>query len=213
MGEGPYQETDYPIIKNTVPSWGVRERSDATYFRCPGSSPPAVTACSPATPKPAAPARNREQGRMVLRGRCPPDDPALLCRTPTGGCWRRMTRTSDASLSRGHPWIFGPWFQTGHQNTSPNELDYIETLRDADAPVSAVETHMRYMPCGSGPRPGSGREGPRRRTRCRWPGCDHLYPRGDLRLLLRAVRSGGRRRLHPPPGRHPLHLQRSSAAG
>jgi alpha-glucosidase (family GH31 glycosyl hydrolase) len=47
------------------------------------------------------------------------------------------------------PWFFGPWFQTGQPNEVPQEREYLKLLQDADAPVSAAETHMRYLPCGA----------------------------------------------------------------
>lgn len=150
VGEGPYQETDYPIIKNTVPSWGVRERSDATYFPMPwfiSTRGYGVLAGNTETSRFRLGTESKgewsfeaDARRMTLRFFAGPRPAGVL---------RRMTRAIGRQPKPRAPWIFGPWFQTGHQNTSPNELDYIETLRDADAPVSAVETHMRYMPCGS----------------------------------------------------------------
>src|SRR5690606_13025925 len=35
VGEGPYQELDYPLIEAQVPPWGIHERPDATYFPMP----------------------------------------------------------------------------------------------------------------------------------------------------------------------------------
>ena len=62
---------------------------------------------------------------------------------------RRLSATVGGQPRPAAPWLFGPWVQTGHSNTEPDELDDLARLRAADAPYSAVETHMRYMPCGS----------------------------------------------------------------
>jgi alpha-glucosidase (family GH31 glycosyl hydrolase) len=48
-------------------------------------------------------------------------------------------------------WAYGPWFQTGQPNTVPleEEAEIIRALVEADAPVSAAETQMHYLPCGA----------------------------------------------------------------
>ena len=150
VGEGPYQTTDYPIIKNTVPPWGVRERSDATYFPMPWFI---------STRGFGFLGTNGETSRFRLGSDAAgewsyeADADALHMRVFSGPKPAEILRKMTAQIGRQPKpkanWIYGPWFQTGHQNTAPGELGYIQTLREADAPISAVETHMRYMPCGS----------------------------------------------------------------
>ncbi len=150
VGEGPYQESDYPIITNTVPPWGVRQRADATYFPMPWFI---------STRGFGFLGLNRETSRFQLGSEksgewsYEADADHISIRVISGPSpaeiLRKMTETVGRQPEPKAPWVYGPWFQTGHQNTSPGELGYIETLREADAPVSAVETHMRYMPCGS----------------------------------------------------------------
>ncbi len=150
VGEGPYQATEYPLISATVPPWGIRQRSDATYFPMPWLL---------STRGYGVLANNLETSRFRIG-------------TESGGQWsveadarklslslfagpkprdvlRRLTETIGRQPRPAAPWLFGPWVQTGHANTEPDELDHLDALRDADAPYSAVETHMRYMPCGS----------------------------------------------------------------
>ncbi|MCB0857986.1 MAG: glycoside hydrolase family 31 protein [Solirubrobacterales bacterium] len=150
VGEGPYQESDYPIITNTVPPWGVRQRSDATYFPMPWFI---------STRGFGFLGLNRETSRFQLGSErasewtYEADADHIAMRILSGPApaviLRKMTEQVGRQPKPKAPWVYGPWFQTGHQNTSPGELGYIDILRDADAPVSAAETHMRYMPCGS----------------------------------------------------------------
>ena len=150
VGEGPYQPAEYPIIAATVPPWGVHDREDASYFPMPwllSSRGYGVLAKNPETSRfHLASIRGDEwsfevdSARMSLRVIAGPTPAAAV---------RRLTRITGRQPKPAAPWLFGPWVQTGHQNTAPDELANLGILRDADAPVSVAETHMRYMPCGS----------------------------------------------------------------
>ena len=35
VGEGPLPRSEYPVVSATIPPWGLRQRSDATYFPMP----------------------------------------------------------------------------------------------------------------------------------------------------------------------------------
>ena len=63
----------------------------------------------------------------------------------------RFTRAVGRQPPPPAPWAFGPWFQTGQPNVIPlaDEARITRTLRNADAPVSAAETQMHYLPCGA----------------------------------------------------------------
>ena len=150
VGEGPYQESEYAIPRATVPPWGLHERSDASYFPMPWLL---------STRGYGVLADNLETSRFRLGSEdasewsVEADAPRLQLRVFVGPKPADVVRRMSAAVGRqpkpDGPWLFGPWFQTGHQNTAPDELSYVDILRAADAPISVAETHMRYMPCGS----------------------------------------------------------------
>jgi alpha-glucosidase (family GH31 glycosyl hydrolase) len=150
VGEGPYQQSEYPVIAATVPPWGLRNRSDATYFPMPWLL---------STRGYGALVRNLETSRYRLGtesdGQWSVEVDArrlrlsLFAGPRPSDALRRLSATVGRQPRPAAPWLFGPWVQTGHSNTEPGELDDLATLRAADAPYSAVETHMRYMPCGA----------------------------------------------------------------
>ena len=72
----------------------------------------------------------------------------IAARTPAGVV-RGLTARVGRQPPPVAPWMLGPWFQTGHDDKEPAEGSCIRRLRGGDAPVSVVETHMRYMPCGN----------------------------------------------------------------
>ena len=148
--EGPFLAEDYAAITPTIPRWGIRRSADATYFPMPwllssrgygvlvdnaersrfrlGSNRPNAWSLEVAAPR---------LGLRIFAGPRPAD--AL----------RRLTARIGRQPAPAAPWVLGPWFQTGHSNQEPDEQGYVRLLRDGDAPVSAAETHMRYMPCGA----------------------------------------------------------------
>jgi alpha-glucosidase (family GH31 glycosyl hydrolase) len=150
VGEGPFQQSEYDLMSISIPPWSLRRRSDATYFPMPWLL---------STDNYGVLVENNEVSRFNLdskeRGWWTVNVEAdqLSLRYFVGNTPADVVRNLTAAIGRqpepAAPWIFGPWFQTGHQNTQPAELDFVDRLRSADAPVSAVETHMRYMPCGS----------------------------------------------------------------
>ncbi len=86
-------------------------------------------------------------------------------------------------------------------------------LRDGDAPVSAVETHMRYLPCGVHRGVARRREGARRVLPLAGPADDRLLQPGDLPGLPRGVRRGrAPRRPHEERGRRAVRLLRRTSA-
>ncbi len=150
VGEGPYQPHEYPFLESTVPPWGIRQRLDASYFPVP----------------------------WILSTRgfgiCIDDDEIsyFRIRTVRSDAWNlevestsihfrlffgptpleALDRFTAATGRQGEPqpWFFGPWYQTGHSNHVPIEEErrQLSILRAANAPVSAAETHCRYLPLG-----------------------------------------------------------------
>jgi alpha-glucosidase (family GH31 glycosyl hydrolase) len=147
--EGPFLDEDFAAATAAIPPWAARRTADATYFPMPwllstrgygvlslndetsrfrlGSDRPRAWSFEVAAP------------RLRLR---------FLAGPTAAGLVRRLTRITGRQPRPAAPWLLGPWFQTGHSNQEPDELGHVRLLRDGDAPVSAVETHMRYMPCG-----------------------------------------------------------------
>ncbi len=150
VGEGPYQPTEYAVPAASVPPWGFHERSDATYFPMPWLL---------STRGYGVLAENLETSRFRLGSEQASEwsveadaqrlDLKVYAGPEPADVVRRMSADVGRQPKPDAPWLFGPWFQTGHQNTAPGELSYVDILRSADAPISVAETHMRYMPCGS----------------------------------------------------------------
>ena len=150
VGEGAYQEGERQIITAFVPPWSIRHRDDATYFPMPWLL---------STRGFGVLLDNSETSRFHLADQRPEawhaevDSAGLGLRVFAGptpaDVVRRLTERVGRQPQPAAPWFFGPWFQTGQPNQVPEERDYLKTLQDADAPVSAAETHMRYLPCGA----------------------------------------------------------------
>jgi len=150
VSEGPYQPGDYDLVAGSVPEWALTRADTATYFPMPWLL---------STRGYGLLAENRATSRFRL-GTVSEDEwsveaeseslrVAVLPGPRPSDLVRQLTERTGRQPEPAAPWVFGPWFQTGHQNESPNEEEYVRILREADAPVSVAETHMRYMPCGS----------------------------------------------------------------
>jgi len=147
--EGPFLAADYPAILPSIPAWGIRRFADSTYFPMPWLL---------STRGYGVLIGNAENSRFRLgsdRRRAwslevaaPRLDLRFLAGPRPADVVRRLTARVGRQPRPAAPWILGPWFQTGHSNEEPDEQDHVRLLREGDAPVSAVETHMRYMPCG-----------------------------------------------------------------
>jgi alpha-glucosidase (family GH31 glycosyl hydrolase) len=150
VGEGPYQPGEYGVPAATLPPWGFHEREDATYFPMPwllSSRGYGVLAKNPETSRFHLASIRADEWSFDV------DSNRLSLRVVAGprpaNVVERLTEITGRQPKPAAPWLFGPWVQTGHQNTAPDEVADLEILRRADAPVSVAETHMRYMPCGS----------------------------------------------------------------
>ena len=150
VGEGPYQIAEYPLIEAITPQWAIRRRRDATYYPIPwllSSRGYGVLADSPEwschdltdNKTWSIIARTSRLRLRVFTGELPAD--AL----------RRFTNATGRQPLPAAPWFLGPWVQTGHANLVPlaEERAILDALEAADAPVSAVETHMRRLPGGA----------------------------------------------------------------
>ena len=148
VGEGTYQPEERQLISAFVPAWSIRWRDDATYFPMPWLLSTAGYGVL---------LDNAETSRFDLTSRdgftAEVDAPALWLRVLRGpepaDVVRRLTERTGRQPAPAAAWFYGPWFQTGQPNQVPQEQEYVKALRDADAPVSAAETHLRYLPCGA----------------------------------------------------------------
>ena len=153
VSDGPYRAPDRALAGAIVPEWARLDRDDATYYPVPwmlssrgygvliDNDETQPFDLGAATPAPV------ERGRRGARARAArlrrPDAGATRCGAspPPRGASRRRRR-------RGRT---GP----GSRPASPTRCRWTEearimrTLRAADAPVSAAETQMHYLPCGA----------------------------------------------------------------
>ena len=143
VGEGPYQDDEYPLLIALVPKWGIRWRPDATYFPIPwllSSRGYGVLI------------DNDELSYHRLRS----DDPsawsmeveatALRFRVfggPTpADALQRYTAAVGRQPGNPPPWFFGPWLQ-------PDTNERIGEFLAADVPTSVSATFTHYLPCGA----------------------------------------------------------------
>jgi alpha-glucosidase (family GH31 glycosyl hydrolase) len=152
VADGPSRPEDRQYPRAVVPPWSHGERDDSTYYPVPWAL------------------SSRGYGVLVDRDetsrfRLGTDDerswsvevdaPALALRVFAGpapaDALRRFTAATGRQPAPPTPWTFGPWFQTGQPNRVElaAEADMIRIQREADAPVSAAETQMHFLPCGA----------------------------------------------------------------
>ena len=149
VGEGTYQPGEGPLVSLFVPPWSIHDRPDASYFPMPwllssrgfgfllDNSETSYFRLEQDDPDAwSVEAQSRHLNFRVIAGPRPRD------------VLRRLTKLTGVQPEPDAPWFLGPWFQTGHDNTEPDERRHAQILRAADAPVSVAETHMRHLPCG-----------------------------------------------------------------
>jgi alpha-D-xyloside xylohydrolase len=152
VGEGPYQQYEYPFLEGIVPPWGIRQRRDATYFPLPwvlSTRGIGVAVDNDETSY----ARLRPGGAEMwtLEAEAPWLGFHVFAGPTPLDALRRYTARAGPQPAPAAPWYFGPWYQTGHANHVPLEEErrQLEVLRAARAPISAAETHCRYLPLGA----------------------------------------------------------------
>ena len=159
VADGPYQDNEYAAIGLFAPAWGLRDgRPDATYYPVPwllSTAGYGVLVDNDETSYfrlgdqgadtwsvEVVPAPQGETGaasappvdRLRLRFFAGPLPAAAL---------RRMTRDTGRQPASRAPWLLGPWFQA-----RGDEIQALAALREADAPVSVLQTYLHYLPCG-----------------------------------------------------------------
>src|SRR4051812_21512279 len=152
VADGPYQEQDRQFPKAASPPWGARDRDDDTYFPVPwllssrgygvllGNDEESTFDLGESDP-----------GRWSARVPGAALDARVFAGPRPADALRRMTALTGRQPAAPAPWAYGPWLQTGQPNTVPlaEEAQIVKAFRDADAPVSAAETQMHFLPCGA----------------------------------------------------------------
>jgi alpha-glucosidase (family GH31 glycosyl hydrolase) len=151
VSDGPFPQGNRALVAGTIPPQGFRARDDATYYPVPWLlssrgygvliDRDETSAFHLATDPANVWSAEVQSHAMALRVFAGPRPAQVL---------RRFTAATGRQPAPAQPWQFGPWFQTGQPNTVPlqDEAAYLAKLRKADAPVSAAETQLRYLPCG-----------------------------------------------------------------
>ena len=152
VADGPTRPEDRNYPRAFVPPWAHGERDDSTYYPVPwllSSRGYGVLV------------DRNETSRFKLGSERPgtwsveADAAGLSLRFFAGprpaDALARFTAATGRQPPPPTPWTFGPWFQTGQPNRVElaEEAALVRTLRDADAPVSAAETQMHFLPCGA----------------------------------------------------------------
>jgi sulfoquinovosidase len=148
VGEGPYQQHEYPFLDGIVPPWAIRNRPDATYFPLPWVlSTRGYGVSIDQDDLSYVRLRADSADRWSIEA-----EAGRLCFTVYAGpspldALRRYTAAAGRQPAPAR-WFFGPWWQSGHENHVPlaEEQRQVEAL--GGVPASAVETHCRYLPLG-----------------------------------------------------------------
>lgn len=151
VGEGPWQEVEYQFLDGIVPAWGMRQRADATYYPLPWVLSSLGYGVLVANDE-LGYSRLRPGGHQRWQAEVVATTLSYWLFDGPGpaGALGRMTHLTGRQPEPAAPWFFGPWFQTGHDNHVPLEEErrLLGLLRRAGGPVSAAETHCRYLPVG-----------------------------------------------------------------
>ena len=143
VAEGPYQDSEYPLINVLVPPQGVRWRPDTSYFPIPwllssrgygvlldNDELSYYRLGSVTSESWGLEVESQKMQFTVFAG--PTPAAALM----------RFSATLGRQPNNYAPWFFGPWVQ-------PDRDSRIDELRDVDVPTSVTATYTHYFPCGS----------------------------------------------------------------
>jgi alpha-glucosidase (family GH31 glycosyl hydrolase) len=151
VAEGPYQPEERAFLTAFVPPWGYHPRDDATYFPMPWLLSSRGYGVLVDNNEASIHRLGSERAdAWSVETQAPQIAFRVLAGPTPARVLRRLTERTGRQPRPLAPWFLGPWFHTGQENTPPRarEEDAVRILRAADAPASAVETHLRYLPCG-----------------------------------------------------------------
>jgi alpha-glucosidase (family GH31 glycosyl hydrolase) len=157
VSDGPYQTEEYPFLNAFVPPWGLRQRTDATYFPAPwllSSTGYGVLVDNPETSYFRLGTEQEQDWSLEVQAAPLGQPGAQLAPAPyqlqlrffagpePADALRRFTRDTGRQPTP-QPWAFGPWFQA-----KGDEQAQVRLLQEADAPLSVLQTYLHYLPCG-----------------------------------------------------------------
>jgi alpha-glucosidase (family GH31 glycosyl hydrolase) len=157
--EGPFQEDERPFVSALVPAAGARTRDDTTYFPMPWLLSTRgygllIDNSEASYFHLGSDVHDRWSFQVVglPDGMEPRPAPAALrfrvFAGPTPAATiARFTAVIGRQPEPAAPWVLGPWFQPG--GSLEARAAQVQKLRDADAPLSVVQTYTHYLPCGS----------------------------------------------------------------
>ncbi len=150
--EGAYEEDERALIAPFVSPASFRPRDDSTYFPMPWLlSTRGYGVLEESTRISTFRLGTADAGTWSVEVEGPRLSLLVMAGPRPAAVLRRLTTVTGRQPRPAAPWFFGPWFQTGQADVvaPEQELGYVEALRDGDAPVSAAETHLRYLPCAA----------------------------------------------------------------
>jgi alpha-D-xyloside xylohydrolase len=159
VADGPYEADEQAIIERFIPPWGFRPREDATYYPVPWLLSTGGYGVLVDSPETSYFRLDQSGAWSVELVNAPPEElppptapppEALSLRFFAGPrpaeVLRRFTRETGRQPAPAAPWVFGPWVQPNGDTAT--QLDELDELRAADAPVSVAQTYLHYLPCG-----------------------------------------------------------------
>ncbi len=159
VSDGPYQPIEYPALNAFVPVWGLRERTESTYFPIPwllssagygvlvdNSETSYFRLRSESTDAWSVEVVKAPEGEAGADGAAPPDRIALrFFAGPTAAdVVGRLTRSLGRQPMPEAPWVYGPWYQA-----DDDEKSELARFGERDVPVSVLQTYTHYLPCGA----------------------------------------------------------------
>ena len=159
VADGPYQADEYPLINLFTPGWGLRDgRPEATYYPVPwllSTAGYGVLADDPQTSyfRLGTDDPGSWSVEVAAAPADEPDAPAATVAHPVrlrffagpepADALRRFTEATGRQPKPEAPWVLGPWYQA-----DDSEEAELALLREADAPLSVLQTYTHYLPCG-----------------------------------------------------------------
>jgi sulfoquinovosidase len=144
------EDRNYP--RPFLPPWAVSDRDDATYYPVPWMlSSAGYGALLDNDERSFFRLGSDDQSQWSVEAEAESIGLRFFAGPSPAKALQRFTAVTGRQPKPRAPWVFGPWFQTGQPNEIPleNEREWTGILRAADAPVSAAETQMHYLPCGA----------------------------------------------------------------
>jgi alpha-D-xyloside xylohydrolase len=148
VSDGPFSEAGRAVAKAVIPPAGFRPRADATYYPIPWLL--SRRGYGVLVDNDETSSFRLRRGSWAVRVEAGRLDLSFFAGPTPAAALRRFTAATGRQPAPAAPWGFGPWLQTGQPNAPPlaDQVADLERLRAADAPVSAAETQLRYLPCG-----------------------------------------------------------------